>query len=104
MRMLLLASAILLIAGPTFACGYDQTASSQKSDQVATGNEVFAPAQPDYDRAEAILAAYAHATSTAGGSRGAVMLGDEMIDEASRKMAEVIAAKGRAAGLRVSAT
>ena len=73
-------------------------------DQVATGNEVFAPAQPDYDRAEAILAAYAHATSTAGGSRGAVMLGDEMIDEASRKMAEVIAAKGRAAGLRVSAT
>jgi len=28
-----------------------------------------------------------------------VMLGDEMIDEASRKMALVIAAKGRAAGL-----
>ena len=27
------------------------------------------------------------------------MLGDEMIDEASRKMALVIAAKGRAAGL-----
>ena len=30
---------------------------------------------------------------------GAVMLGDEMIDEASRKMALVISAKGRAAGL-----
>jgi citrate lyase subunit beta / citryl-CoA lyase len=28
------------------------------------------------------------------------MLGDEMIDEASRKMAVVIAAKGRAAGLQ----
>ena len=27
------------------------------------------------------------------------MLGDEMIDEASRKMALVIAAKGRAAGM-----
>jgi citrate lyase subunit beta/citryl-CoA lyase len=27
------------------------------------------------------------------------MLGDEMIDEASRKMADVVAAKGRAAGL-----
>jgi citrate lyase subunit beta/citryl-CoA lyase len=27
------------------------------------------------------------------------MLGDEMIDEASRKMALVMAAKGRAAGL-----
>ena len=28
------------------------------------------------------------------------MLGDEMIDEASRKMALVIAAKGRAAGMQ----
>jgi citrate lyase subunit beta/citryl-CoA lyase len=28
-----------------------------------------------------------------------VMLGDEMLDEASRKMALVIAAKGRAAGM-----
>ena len=33
------------------------------------------------------------------GARGAAMLGDEMIDEASRKMALVIAAKGRAAAL-----
>ena len=31
--------------------------------------------------------------------RGAVMLGDEMIDEASRKMAEAIVARGKAAGL-----
>ena len=68
-------------------------------DQIAAGNEVFAPAQADYDRAEAILDAYAHSTSDAGGRRGAVMLGDEMIDEASRKMALVIAAKGRAAGM-----
>jgi citrate lyase subunit beta/citryl-CoA lyase len=68
-------------------------------DQIAVGNEVFAPAQDDYDRAEAILDAYAHSTSAAGGHRGAVMLGDEMLDEASRKMALVIAAKGRAAGL-----
>jgi citrate lyase subunit beta / citryl-CoA lyase len=71
-------------------------------DQIAAGNDVFAPAQDAYDRAEAILDAYAHSTSEAGGSRGAVMLGDEMIDEASRKMALVIAAKGRAAGLRRS--
>ena len=69
-------------------------------DQIAAGNEVFAPDQADYDRAEAILDAYAHSTSAAGGMRGAVMLGDEMIDEASRKMALVVAAKGRAAGLR----
>ena len=32
--------------------------------------------------------------------RGAVMLGDEMIDEASRKMALVISGKGRAAGMQ----
>jgi citrate lyase subunit beta / citryl-CoA lyase len=71
-------------------------------DQVAAGNEVFSPSQEDYERAEAILHAHEHSTSEAGGRRGAVMLGDEMIDEASRKMALVIAAKGRAAGLRRS--
>jgi len=67
--------------------------------QIEAANEVYAPSQADYDHAELILDAYAHATSEAGGKRGAVMLGDEMIDEASRKMALVIAAKGRAAGL-----
>ena len=46
-----------------------------------------------------ILEAYEWHTSRAGGARGAVMLGDEMIDEASRKMALVIAGKGRAAGM-----
>ncbi|HXO13064.1 MAG TPA: CoA ester lyase, partial [Mycobacterium sp.] len=45
------------------------------------------------------LEAYEWHTSAAGGARGAVMLGDEMLDEASRKMALVIAAKGRAAGM-----
>ena len=69
-------------------------------DQVNAANEVFTPAQRDFERAEAILTAYEHSTSAAGGHRGAVMLGDEMIDEASRKMAMVVAAKGRAAGLR----
>jgi len=33
-----------------------------------------------------------------------VMLGDEMIDEASRKMAVVVAAKGRAAGMSRTST
>ncbi|MGH3747008.1 MAG: CoA ester lyase, partial [Micromonosporaceae bacterium] len=41
-----------------------------------------------------------HYTSEAGGKLGAAMLGDEMIDEASRKMAVVVAAKGRSAGMR----
>lgn len=64
--------------------------------QIDAGNAVFSPSQDDYDHAELILDAYDHALRE---GRGAARLGDEMIDEASRKMALVIAAKGRAAGL-----
>ncbi|WP_278263244.1 CoA ester lyase [Nocardia sp. AG03] len=70
--------------------------------QVDAANEIFSPRQRDYDRAEQILDAYAFHTSAEGGARGAVMLGDEMIDEASAKMAKVIAEKGRAAGMKRS--
>ncbi|MGI8701982.1 MAG: HpcH/HpaI aldolase/citrate lyase family protein [Nocardioidaceae bacterium] len=69
-------------------------------DQIVAANEVFSPAQSDYDHAENILDAYQHSVSDRGGTRGAVMLGEEMIDEASRKMALVVSARGRAAGLR----
>jgi citrate lyase subunit beta/citryl-CoA lyase len=68
-------------------------------DQIAAANEVYSPLQSDYDHAENILDAYLHYTSEQGGGRGAVMLGDEMIDEASRKMALVVSAKGRSAGM-----
>ena len=67
--------------------------------QVDAVNETFTPQQSEYDRAELILDAYAYWTSEAGGMRGAVMHEDEMIDEASRKMARVLSARGRAAGL-----
>jgi citrate lyase subunit beta/citryl-CoA lyase len=67
--------------------------------QIDAANEAYSPDQSDYDHAELILDAYDYYTSEAGGKLGAVMLGDEMIDEASRKMALVIAAKGRAAGM-----
>jgi citrate lyase subunit beta / citryl-CoA lyase len=67
--------------------------------QLDVANEVYSPGQADYDHAELILDAYAWYTSEEGGTLGAVMLGDEMIDEASRKMALVVAAKGRAAGM-----
>lgn len=73
-------------------------------DQIDVVNEIFSPSQTDYDHAELILDAYEHHTSHAGGARGAVMLGNEMIDEASRKMAIVIANKGRAAGLMRTST
>jgi citrate lyase subunit beta/citryl-CoA lyase len=69
-------------------------------DQIAAANEIFSPSQEDYDHAELILDAYDWATSKAGGAKGSAMLGDEMIDEASRKMALVIMGKGRAAGLQ----
>jgi len=72
--------------------------------QLDAANEVYSPSQQDYDQAELILDAYAYYTSEAGGKLGAVMLGDEMIDEASRKMATVIAAKGRAAGMARTAS
>jgi citrate lyase subunit beta/citryl-CoA lyase len=72
--------------------------------QVEAANEVFSPRQDDFDHAELILDAYEYFTSEAGGRRGAVMLGDEMIDEASRKMAMVIAATGRAAGMTRTST
>jgi citrate lyase subunit beta/citryl-CoA lyase len=86
------------IAGRVAALGYDGKWVLHP-DQIAAGNEVFSPRQDDYDHAELILEAYEWHTSQAGGARGAVMLGDEMIDEASRKMALVIAGKGRAAGM-----
>lgn len=73
-------------------------------DQIAAANEIFSPRQDDYDHAELILDAYEWYTSAAGGARGAAMLGDEVIDEASRKMALVMAGKGRAAGMQRTRT
>jgi citrate lyase subunit beta/citryl-CoA lyase len=87
------------VAARSAALGYDGKWVLHPG-QIDAANEVYSPAQADYDHAELILDAYEYATSETGGRLGAVMLGDEMIDEASRKMAVVIAAKGRAAGMR----
>ncbi len=86
------------VAGRSAALGFDGKWCLHPG-QIDACNEVFSPTQADYDHAENILDAYAWFTSAAGGKRGAAMLGDEMIDEASRKMALVIAGKGRAAGM-----
>src|ERR1700742_1113218 len=53
--------------------------------QIAVVNEVFSPTRQEWERAEAMLAAYedAHAAG-----RGAAVFDGEMIDEANRKMAE----------------
>ena len=86
------------VAGRSAALGFDGKWVLHPG-QIDAANEVYSPSQADYDHAELILDAYDYYTSEAGGMRGAVMLGDEMIDEASRKMSLVVAAKGRAAGL-----
>jgi citrate lyase subunit beta/citryl-CoA lyase len=65
--------------------------------QIDVVNQAFSPSQDDYERAELILEAYGYYTMVE--HRGAAMLDGEMIDEASRKLALVAAAKGRAAGL-----
>ena len=65
--------------------------------QIDAVNQAFSPGQAEYDRAELILAAYQYYTTVE--QRGAAMLGGQMIDEASRKLALVAAARGRAAGL-----
>jgi citrate lyase subunit beta/citryl-CoA lyase len=83
-------------AGSVAALGFDGKWVLHPS-QVDVVNDAFTPSAEEYSRAVAILDAYEKATSSDG--RGAVMLGDEMIDEASRKMALRMAVLGQAAGL-----
>jgi citrate lyase subunit beta/citryl-CoA lyase len=63
--------------------------------QVDVLNDVYRPSQDLFDKACDLLDAYAAATTDDG--RGAVMFGDEMIDEASRKMAIKFRARGEKA-------
>src|SRR3712207_3988 len=83
------------------ALGYDGKWALHPG-QIDVLNDVFTPSQEEYDKAEALLEAYKHATETE--RTGAVMFGNEMIDEASRKMAIQFADRGRAAGMKVEKT
>jgi citrate lyase subunit beta/citryl-CoA lyase len=60
---------------------------------------VYSPTQEQFDRAHLVLSAYRQATEE-GDRKGAVMLGDEMIDEASRKVAIMLVSRGERAGMR----
>lgn len=79
------------------ALGYDGKWALHP-DQVTVLNEVFSPTQDEFDKAEAMLEHYKYVTEVE--RKGAVMFGKEMIDEASRKMAEQFAMRGRAAGMK----
>ncbi len=69
-------------------------------DQVTVINEIYSPTQEQFDKAWAIIDAYKQATES--DRKGAVMFGDEMIDEASRKMAVKFISRGERAGLKRS--
>src|SRR5262245_49845209 len=81
--------------------GYDGKWSLHP-DQVGVINEEYTPMEEQFDHAFDVLEAYEKA-STEGDRRGAVMFGDEMIDEASRKMANKFVARGERAGMQRSA-
>ena len=76
----------------TAALGFDGKWVIHPS-QIETVNRVYSPDPAAYARAEGILAAYRQATE--GEGRGAVRYEGEMIDEATRKMAEAVAQRGR---------
>jgi citrate lyase subunit beta / citryl-CoA lyase len=63
-------------------------------DQLAVISEAFTPRPEEFARASAIVAAL---EGSQGG--GALELDSEMIDEASRKLAAQVVARGRAAGM-----
>ena len=65
--------------------------------QIDIANRVFAPTPEEVESARRLLAAYEHATQVE--RKGAVVYEGQMIDEASRKIAEVVVARGVAAGV-----
>ena len=71
-------------------------------DQIEAGNRIFTPKRADYDRARRIIAAYRAACEAAGGGVGAIVVDDEMVDEAGVKLSAAIVARGEAAGMERS--
>lgn len=74
-------------ASRSAALGFDGTWVLHP-DQIEVAHEVFTPTAEAVAQAQAVLAAVAEGT-------GVAMLGDVMVDEASRKLAEKTVARGR---------
>jgi citrate lyase subunit beta/citryl-CoA lyase len=68
--------------------------------QIDVCNEVYSPTREQFDRAEAMLASYELAITSE--RTGAAVFEGEMIDEASRKLAELTVRRGQAAGFASS--
>jgi citrate lyase subunit beta / citryl-CoA lyase len=69
-------------------------------DQIESCHRIFTPSQERFDDAACLLEAYEYFTSAAGGAKGAAIYMGAMIDEASRKMALAVVARGLASGLK----
>ena len=69
-------------------------------DQALVLNEVYSPSQEMFDKSFVILDAYRIATEK--DHTGALMFGDEMIDEASAKIASSFVTRGQRSGMRRS--
>jgi len=80
-------------AGRARTLGYDGKWALHPT-QVEPLNEIFSPTDEELARARGVLDALDHAAT--GEGRGAAMLDGEMIDEASRKRALQIVARGAA--------
>lgn len=64
--------------------------------QIPVANEVFSPTQQEVEWAQGVVAAYREA---AAGGKGAIDLGNTMVDEASTRMAETTLDLARRAGM-----
>ena len=67
-------------------------------DQISPINESFTPTQDEFDKATAVIEAYGNAADS--NHVGAFLLGNDMIDEASRKMAVHVVERGKALGMK----
>lgn len=66
-------------------------------DQIAACNQAYTPTGAELERAERIIEALTDARDVGG--RGAALFESEMVDDASRRMAEAVVQRARAAGL-----
>lgn len=79
-------------AAKSAALGYDGKWVVHPS-QIEISNQIFTPSPEVIARARNVVAAFAEATSAAGGAIGAIVVGDEMVDEAGMKVAQAVLAR-----------
>ncbi len=91
--------ALRFAAGITASYGFDGK-WALTPDQALVLNEVYSPSQEMFDKSYDILDTYRIATEQ--DHTGALMMGDEMIDEASAKIANSFVTRGERSGMRRS--